>query len=273
MARLHLFLPAIMALLLVSVIGCSPAGDWGKVTVTNRGAIWNVVLENDLLLAKYSPARMKTLIKDRITEFRLKKDDKVVATALDGRHADKGQEFFRMTSASIEPETPDRKTVKLVFHKRVEYVSILKDLPALEIRYRSGGHNLDYGITGTRYVMYGQDQWQKQNGWTKTHPNLNDEMTESGSYYRSNWSPPGPLSYNGWMIMGVCDDQTGYGTGLLLPADRVRWLKLVVVGKSRGFERWMKGRHVAYLYATSGGADEIISMGKMLVDKLGKSLE
>jgi len=257
--------------LVFCTISCTPAKDWGRAGIARDDDEWNIVLENDLLLARYTTDRANKLIKDRITEFRLKKDDKIVANKLDGRHADKNQEFFRITKANVEPATPGRKTVKLVLQRRVEYVSILKDLPVLEIRYSSGGHNLDYGIEGWEYVIYGEDAWAEQNHWERKHPELRHEVTESGSYYRSNWSPPGPLSYKGWMILGVIDRRTDYGAGLVLPADKVRWLKLVGSGTSRGFERWMTGAHTAYLYPVSGGADEILSMGKKIVDTFGES--
>jgi len=259
---------AIVAVLsgLLVCVGCSPANDWGSVTVTESNGEFEVVLENDLILARYTPADTGGLIKDRITEFRLKKDNAVIATKLDGRHADKNTAFFRMSDAEIESETPDRKTVRLVFAQRIEHVSILRGLPVLEIRYEQGKHNLDYGIKGRKFVMYGEDEWQGLNKWEAKHPQLRDEVTEAGSYYRSNWFGPGPLSYNGWMILGVCSRRTGYGVGLLLPANQVRWLKLV----GTGFERWMTGPHTAYLYACSGGPEQLLSLGKQLADTAPK---
>ena len=271
MKAISVRLAAVLLPAVVAVAGCAAPDDWGRVSVTREADAWNVILENRQLLARYGPAGTGVGTKDRITAFRLKKPDRLVATALDGRHADKGQAFFRMSDATVEADSPGRKTVRLVFDKRVEYVSILKGMPVIEINYDQGGHNLDYKIRGDTYVFHGQDAWQAKRGWDKAHPTLRDEYDPTGSYYRTGWEGRPLLSYNGWMIMGVYDSETGVGAGLLLPTMMVRWIKLVGWDRVWGFERWMAGRHRAYLYAVTGGGEEILSMGRKLADTVGKS--
>jgi len=261
-------LAATIFAVLVLGAGCTRQSPWPVVRIDKRADDWQVTLENQKILARYSAARMRSLVKDRITQLRLKDSDAVVATALDGRHAEKNTAFFRMTHAALLSTGRDRKTVRLRFAGRVEDVTIFADTPVLKIDYHQGGHNLDYHITGGSFVIYGEDEWQRQHGWPDKHPRIRNEYTESGSYYRSNWKldGPNPLSYKGWMILGVCEPESGLGAALLLPADKVRWLKLV----PGGFERWVEGPHTAYIYAVSGGAEEILSAGKKLVDHLGR---
>jgi len=265
-----LSLVLLMACLLFASSGCASNDNWGRASVTRNGQDWQVTLENNQLFVQYSPARTNGLTKDRITEFRLKNPKRIIATALDGRHGDKDQAFFRMSDASVTGETADRKTVRLVFDKRVEHVSILKDMPVIEIKYEQGGHNLDYRITGDTYVFFGEQAWQASRGWDKKHPTLRDEYDPTGSYYRAEWGGPSILGYKGWMIMGFYDSQTGLGVGMILPANVVRWIKLVAWGRLGGFERWMVGKHRSYLYAVTGGAEEILSMGKKLAETVPK---
>ena len=266
--------PVLLTVLLLCVLliasGCGSHQDWGRASIARSGDDWEVILENQQLFVRYTPARMGNLTKDRITEFRLKEPNKMIATALDGRHADKDQAFFRMSDAAVESERADRKTVRLVFDKRVEHVSILKGVPVIEIKYDQGRHNLDYRIKGDTYVFYGEDAWQANRAWDKKHPTLRDEYDPTGSYYRAEWEGPSMLSYKGWMIMGFYDSETGFGAGMLLPANVVRWIKLVAWKGFGGFERWMAGRHRAYLYAVTGGAEEILSVGKKLAETVGK---
>jgi len=263
----------VMAILLAGALlpscGCTPARDWGRVAAARHGQNWDVVLENEYLLARYTPDDADGTVKDRITEFRLKSRDRSVANALDGRNATDNTAVFRVTKAGVERQDAERKTVRLAFDKRVEHVSILRYSPVLEIGYDQGGHNLDCGIAGTNYVFYGQDAWQQLRGWDRKHPKFQDQYDPTGSYYRSEWGGPGPLACNGWMIMGVYDD-AGYGAGMLLPAAAVKWIKLVGWGDRWGFERWTAGPHKAYLFPVSGGAVEILAIGKVLAETMPK---
>jgi hypothetical protein len=252
-----------------SLAGCARNDEWRGVTVSETDHNWTVVLENDRLFVKYSPAGTGVGTKDRITEFRMKGSDESLANALDGRHAPEDTAFFRMSDAREEPAPDDRRTVRLTFDTRVEHVSIFRHMPVLEIAYDQGGHNLDYGITGTNYVFYGEDTWQQLRGWDKKHPTLRDEYDPTGSYYRREWGGPAALSYNGWMIMGVYDER-GHGVGITLPADAVSWIKLVSTRGRSGFERMMSGRYRTYLYPVTGGAEEIISTGRQLADSMPK---
>ena len=247
------------------------SGEWGSIDITQSGSAWEIELQNSLIYAKYANAGTKQGIPyDRIVEFRLKSSDTVVANKLDGRHSDGSPGFYTITGATVTYDGPEKKTVRIIFgsSQRVTDVTITKDSPVLQLDYQSGGHNLDYGIVGDTWEIYGAEAWQTANGWSKKYPTLQDNITYSGSYYRSEWGDPGSLNYNGSMIMGRYSSSSGYGAGLVLSfADNIRFLKLIDAGNGSGFERWIDGgAHTAYMYPVTNGAAEVISMGQQIVD-------
>ncbi len=250
--------------------GCINVSNWADVSIS-RGddGIETVVIENRVLFIKYGRDGTKQQRRyDRMVEFRLKPADTVLAAGLDGRHTTGDTWFYRLTDACVEYDGAERKTVRLDFGNgaRIEHVSIFKDAGVVRIDYEGGGHNLDYRIKGGRYVIYGSEPWQQMNNWTKKYPTLQDDVTYSGSYFRSDgnmkFKNAGPLDYHGSMIMGVYGSN-GLGVGLVLPTKKVKWLKLI---GNLGFERWTSGAHTAYLYAVTGGPEELISSGKTLAD-------
>jgi len=247
---------------------CSFSQDWGSVNINKTSGGWEVILENSKILVKYSNSGSKQgVLYDRITHFLVKGSNTVLATKLDGRQlTNVTTHGYQITNATVEPNTSDKKTVKIDFGNgyRVTHVTIFKDNPVIKLSYFTGGHNLDYGIVGDNYEIFGADAWQAQNNWQKRYPTLEDNTTYSGSYYRSQWGPPGPLDYKGWIIMGVHSSSNGLGVGLILPSSKIYWIKLIA---SQGFERWMDaGPHTAYLYASEGGAAGVISAGQILAE-------
>jgi len=240
--------------------------DWGSVSANKNGTQWVIELKNSQIEVKYSNAGSKQGVSyDRITRFYSKVSNSVLASKLDGRQANSGVGFYQITDATIVTDDDVKKTVRINFGngQRITHATIYKDSPVLRLDYLTGNHNLDYGINGGNYVVYGADEWQAQNNWSKKYPTLQDNTTYSGSYFRSQWSPPGPLDYNGMMIMGVYDASTGWGVGLTLPSTKVTWIKLIL---DLGFERWMTTAHAAYLYASEGGASGVISRGKEIAN-------
>lgn len=264
-----------MALMLLAAVTLSrAAADWGNVRVAEDGGRWTASLANSRIVVEYGDAGIADKpLYDRIVKFAINDSGAVVANKLDGRHTLGDTAFFTITNASVAYDGPDKKTVDLAFGNgaRVTRVSIFPDSPVLQLDYQFNvgqTHNLDYGIMGDTWEIYGAAPWKARNGWTKTYPTLQDDITEDGSYYRKDWSgTPGPLDYNGSMIMGVYSSRHNRGVGLVLPSAAVSWLKLIDTGASgSGFERWTTGNHTAYLYAVTGGGAEIISMGKHIVD-------
>lgn len=266
----HIILLTVTSFLLLLSPGCTNVGDWANISIS-RGSdgIENVVIENRTLFIRYGQDGTKQQRRyDRMVEFRLKTADTVLAAGLDGRHTTGDTSFYRLTDAWVEYDGAQRKTVRLDFGNgaRIEHVSIFKGAAAVRIDYEGGGHNLDYRIKGGKYEIYGSQQWQQMNNWPKKYPTLQDDITYSGSYFRSDgnmkFKDAGPLDYHGSMIMGVYGDD-GLGVGLVLPTKKVKWLKLI---GNLGFERWTNGAHTAYLYAVTGGCEQLISSGKILAD-------
>jgi hypothetical protein len=244
--------------------------EWGSIDITRSGSDWVVELENSLIYVKYGFSQIKQGEPyDRIVEFVVKSRNTLVADKLDGRQSN-SPTIYTITNATVTFDGPDRKTVRITFgnNQRVTNVTMFRGSPVLQLDYQSGGHNLDYGIVGNTWKIYGAEAWQALNGWPITYPTLQDNITFSGSYYRDQWGDPGPLSYNGSMIMGLYNSSTGFGAGLVLSfADDIRFLKLIDPGDGKGFERWIDGgAHTAYLYPVTGGAAELISLGKQIVD-------
>ncbi len=260
----------VMSFLLLLSSGCTNAGDWANISISRgNDGIENVVIENRVLLIRYGQEGTKQKRRyDRMVEFRLKTADAILAAGLDGRHTTGDTRFYRLTDASVEYDGAQRKAVRLDFGNgaRIEHVSIFKGAAAVKIDYEGDGHNLDYRIKGGKYEIYGSEQWQQMNNWSKKYITLQDDITCFGSYFRSDgnmkFKDAGPLDYHGSMIMGVYGDD-GLGVGLVLPTKQVKWLKLI---GTLGFERWTNGAHTAWLYAVTGGAEQLISFGKILAD-------
>ena len=75
----------------------------------------------------------------------------------------------------------------------------------------------------------------------------------------------GPLNYNGHYIFGAYKLATGIGLGRTLPVERT---KAIILWSYRGWEFVPTGGgpFTSYLFPVSGGRQEIISVGKQLVD-------
>ncbi len=243
--------------------------DWGGANVINDGDR-EAYLENSKIRVTYArhgtPGRKVT---DRIVEFLLKDGNRVISNNLDGRHTPgEDKAFYRLTDAKVEYDGPDRKTVMLNLGDgaRVEHLTIFKDLPILKIAYDTGGHNLEYGKWGGKYEIYGADKWQELRGWDKKYPALHEGLTESDSYYRGDWGDAGPLSYKGYMILETHSRKDGMGLGVLVPVDKIYFLKLQPNGG--GFERFMKDAYTLYIYPVTGGGKSVLKDGKKWVDRV-----
>jgi hypothetical protein len=75
----------------------------------------------------------------------------------------------------------------------------------------------------------------------------------------------GPLNYNGHFILGAHKLASGVGLGRILPVSRTR---AIILWSYRGWEFVPTGggRFTGFLYPVSGGQQEILSVGKQLVD-------
>ena len=79
---------------------------------------------------------------------------------------------------------------------------------------------------------------------------------------------PAPLSYNGWMIMGVYNPDNNIGFGRVVPAETIRAIKLLW---NKGFELFPNNKeYTGYIYFFDNGEDGVLSPGKSIVDNLKK---
>jgi hypothetical protein len=84
------------------------------------------------------------------------------------------------------------------------------------------------------------------------------------------WPPltAGELTYQGHLILGAYQRATGLGFGRVFPAPDANYIKLLKVG-FEVFANWRQPHRpvAAYLYVVTGGADELIALGKAIADR------
>jgi hypothetical protein len=75
------------------------------------------------------------------------------------------------------------------------------------------------------------------------------------------------LIYEGHLILGAYDRGTGLGFGRVFPAKNANYIKLLKTG-FEVFANWRQPREpfAAFLFAASGGAAELISLGKAIAE-------
>ena len=246
-----------------------------------------VILENSQIFVKYLP------FTDGHAQFGIK-ELKIISAGNENQagsgiynymDADAGR--GTLSSASIIYNGSDRKTVRLIWNrngdssKKITHeVSIFPDSRYLKIRYvnvQYGTNVVDLGqpggTNGGTHVAYGHS------GWVRDYITHQDP-SYFGSYY--NRYPPdgvndpvngGSLNYNGHFIVGVYNAANGRGFARVMPVVATSILKLLLEPYTRrGLEMFPYPFGIAhpsftgYLYVVTGGASEILSVGKQLAD-------
>lgn len=261
-----------MRRIVLSFLACAvaaTAADWGRVSVTDTGDR-GATLENSRLLVRYGSYLSKDVgAKDAIVDLIIKPGTQNLAGRIDSRSANgsKGKSN-RLTCVEVLRDTQDRKTVRLDYGDgtAVQDVTIYPDAPWIEITY----HHHDVNIFDTagpklEYAVFGAAEWAASRQWPQPYPAYPE------GFYRKEWDAPGPLAYNGHFILGAYDPATGRGYGRVMPSDDVDVIKLLF---SRGFEmfphyqpRRPQRSFTGYLFVVTGGAEEILSLGKKLAER------
>ena len=244
-----------------------------------------VILENSQIKVEYGP------FFENHSQFAIRKlyiksagnQNQVGSQYLD---ADAGR--GPLTSASIVYDGADRKTVRLEWNdknnspteKIIHEVSIFPNSKVIKIDYidvEYGINTVDLGRPGGTdngtHVAYGGGSWIRDYVTLEYNPTV-------GSYY--NRYPPdgvndpvdgGSLNYNGHFIAGVYNPGNGVGFARVMPVADIEILKLLLRDdQRRGFEIFpypffqSHAPFTGYLYAVTGGAAEILSMGQQLAD-------
>ena len=82
------------------------------------------------------------------------------------------------------------------------------------------------------------------------------------------------LDRNGWYVLGAYNTANGRGFGRVIPVDAVPYIKLLDGPRigGCGFELfpWWRSRFepfTSYLFAVTGGAEEILAVGREIADR------
>ncbi len=258
-----------LAICLLGATG-AVASDWGSVSIVNAGDR-GATLENARLRVRYGKYLAGDVgPKEAMVELTVKPGSENLAGRIDSRSANgsKGKSN-RLTGVSILHDGSDRKSVHLDYGdgSAVQDVSIFPDSPWLEITY----HHHDVNIFDTagpklEYEIFGAAEWASGRNWPAPYPAYPE------SYYRREWTVPGPLEYHGCFILGAYDAASGRGYGRVMPVADVDVIKLLF---SRGFEmfphyqpRRTQRSFTGYLFVVTGGGREILATGKALAERL-----
>lgn len=285
--------PVVTGLVLALLVLCalsSHAADWGSITVTPDplGGM-RVTLENSKLRCQYGVTDMPgSGLEAFIKELILKGANENQAGAmLDelGMSADEGR--GPITKAQVTYVGPDRMTVRMesparteptAFHgaRVVEEVTIYPDSLILRLDYIEYGVNVvDWtspgGTTTGTPVIHGADKW------IRGHVLYPDQYYSVLPEEKGDPEDAGSLNYHGSIIAGVYNPANGRGIARVMPVADTSVMKHM--GEYRGIEwfphvEWSppyasKGHRrpfTGYLYLVTGGAEEILSVGKRVAE-------
>jgi len=273
--------------------------EWGGISIYEDSAGQrSILLENDRIEVRYETKFNKGR-ETYIRQFVIKEFGESQGYWLDAAAWRAG-----LRNAEIVRDAPEVKTVRLTWDgsgkfegPAVSEVSIYPDSPVLKIDYlRSAfAHICDIGTpggarSGNKYVIYGAEQWRQvrkkiDDPRLRDHPNEHHRLTDDlfplypKPIIDLGWGPT-PMDYNGWYIMGAYNPTNGRGFGRVVPANAMRYIKLLAGPKIRagtGFEffPWWKMRnksrrpYTAYLFAVTSGQKEILTVGKRIADRAG----
>ena len=181
-----------------------------------------------------------------------------------------------LKNAWVTYDGPDRKTVHLVWNgwdwdpgDKIQEVSIFPNSPFIKIDYIAYGVNVvDQGSPGGisgggSYVFYGGDEWIR--GYVGYPDSYYNRAPVDGI---NDPSDGGSLNYHGYFIGGIYNPSNNRGYGRVMPVEAIDVIKLLF---TRGFEFFpyfwrTHQRYTGYIYVVTGGAEEIISVGKQLAD-------
>lgn len=170
-------------------------------------------------------------------------------------------------------ESSGSKTVPLSFGNddRIEDITIYKKHPIMKINYQIRGgskHNFD-NIIADQFVIYGAEVWEDIQKFYSPYP-IHDPKVKSDNdiFYTEDMKPDSAqISCKGYKILGGISSDSQKGLGMLLPVNKVKWLRLLRTGKKyASYERWMLDDYESYIYPVTQGAEQLINQGKEYVD-------
>ncbi len=264
------------SVMLSGMVSAGFAADWGTVKIDIKGDRINdnVLFENSLLRMRYSSFNEvggKGSTQDNgtvIKLFVLKTDPDLRNMA--GDYTDSVAHSSRFTyldacawryyikSATVTSDDGESIATNMVWEKGSQAnITLYKDQPFVKIDYVSNGVNaIDIGVGNDTYVCYNSDKWKRP---------LTTGLTYSA--YIAQGENKDVLKYNGYLIFGMYDSETGIGYGRVMSANlsHVMFLSFCEDWTCNGYE-FFPGKYTGFLYLVSKGEDEIISLGKGLID-------
>lgn len=258
-----------------------PANYDPELSVEIEDELSYVVLENSKLYVRFEEF---TDLYDNTEQFAIRQF-KLKANGINqaGSYLDAGYGRGELKSATLTYNGPDRKTVRLEWYTKqnnpsvnknailVTDVSIFPNEQFLKLDY----HRVDWsivvvdlgapgGIINGQPAAYGSDAWVR--GF------VTDPEFYYTRVYGSDPADGGSLSYNGHFIAGLYNPANNVGYGRAIPVARTHSLRFLLSDtQRRGMEsstpkpNYLES-YTSFLYAVSGGANEIVSEGQRLVD-------
>jgi hypothetical protein len=270
----------------------SRVSEWGVVKATlgdGPEADGTILLENRAIRVRYTTKRFTDGNKDHvITDFLVKKTDGQLAVGrdyqLDGiwMNADEGR--GKITAARVVYDGPDRKSLRVEWDsgKVVQEFTVWPDRSVIRIDYLKYGINIVDMVTSVdAFEVFGAQAWQETRAKvtddallkiTNPHHRLTTNLFPAYPFpiiATKDWDKlePKELTYHGHLIVGAYQKDTGLGFGRVLPTQDANYVKLL----NKGFEVFANWRQphrqfTGYLYAVTGGPEELMSVGKTIAD-------
>lgn len=242
-------------------------------------------LENSVLRVRYERYTDQNDGSEQFTirEFRLKRVD--LDQAGPG-YLDAGYNRAALTSAEVVYDGEDRKTLRLEWtskpdvglppnQKLISEISIFPNSPFIKIDYI----DIDWavvivdlgrpgGVANGQHAAYGGDSWVR--GYVAAPDTYYSRVPADGL---NDPADGGSLNYNDHFILAAYNPANNVGYGRTMPIADTRAIKLLFSANARqGFE-WFPPQppddnipYTSFIFAATGGPDELIALGKTLVD-------
>jgi hypothetical protein len=272
----------------------SKVGDWGVVMATlddGPEADGTILLENRTIRVRYEAKRFPDGNKDHvIVDFLVKRTNSQLAagsgTQLDGiwMNADDGR--GKITAARVTHDGLDRKTLRVEWDngKIIQEFTLWPDRAVIRIDYLKYGINIVDMVTSVdTFALHGAEAWRKARAKvanaalfkiTNPHHRLSTNLYPAYPFpiiAVQDWDKmePKELTYAGQLIFGAYKKETGLGFGRVLPAEDSNYVKLLTMG-FEVFANWRQPHRpfTSYLYAVTGGPEELMSAGKAIADEI-----
>lgn len=271
--------------------------SWGAIDFIKENGNLKLTLENSQIKCIYATV-VTANPETAITSFLLKGKN----IDLSGKHLGEMAKTGEIDRGVLSDKTgiiyegKDKKIVHLEWDEgaSIEEITLYKDKPYLKIDYLNMYVNIcDMGnediFNDGKFVIYGADAWQKIrkeklnsgfNSGTEPHGMMTEYLFPAyPNPLLGDWgisAEQNPMNYKGWYILGIYSPSNKVGYGRVVPAHVVDHVKLLSKSGFEQFPFWFGGKSKKpfseYLFAIEGGEENIISMGKQIIEEANKEV-